>query len=55
MKAQPSFVLCLCGALLLPGVRSAAATGQGPEASSSLRLVSRTLSAQATGQKNINL
>ena len=50
MKAQGLFVLCL--ALLLPGVPSAAAAEQGPEASSSLRLVSRTLSANEPGYHN---
>ncbi|MGD0259042.1 MAG: sialidase family protein [Verrucomicrobiota bacterium] len=50
MKAQSLFALCF--GLLLPGVRSAAATEQGPEASSSLRVVSRSLAANAPGCHN---
>jgi hypothetical protein len=50
MKTQSLFSLCL--ALLLPGIPSAAATEQGPEASSSLRLVSRSLSADEPGYHN---
>src|ERR1039458_6329809 len=45
-------LLALCLALLLPGVCSAAAAEQGPESSSSLRLVSRSLSPNAPGYYN---
>jgi hypothetical protein len=47
MRTHRLFVLCL--ALLSPGVCSAAATEQEPEASSSLRLVSRSLTATEPG------
>ena len=42
----------LCVALLAPGACCAAAIGQGPEASSSLRLVSRSLTPNAPGCYN---
>jgi hypothetical protein len=48
----PLGLLALWLALLLPGVCSAAAAEQGPESSSSLRLVSRSLSPNAPGYYN---
>ena len=44
--------IALCFALVLPGVCFAAATEQGPEASSSLRLLSRSLTPNAPGYYN---
>src|ERR1039458_368492 len=50
MKPQSLFALCF--ALMMPGACSAAATERGPEASSSLRLVSRSLTPNAPGCYN---
>ena len=49
---RPQSLFALCFGLMLPGACSAAATQPGPDASSSLRLVSRSLTPNAPGCYN---